>query len=564
MKLSFKAFSRFKQILFPSQYLYFSYPKSSSVDERADMASFADKGYCSNVSVFAAIKQITTKCAAVPWRLYRVENREKFRRFRAAEARSKLHPKTLRFKEESLEADDEHPINEMLWRPNALQSWTEFIEATIGFKNVMGNSFCYGAKPTSGANAKRIQALYPLHPTQVRINAADWPAPVLSYTYNNRPVPAEDILHLKYFNPELPTMRLGLSPVEVVLQQIIQTNSYGQWNTSLVRNMGQIPGVLRAKVAKLTKPQIQQIKNQFLTQVAGEYNAGLPIVTDMEFDWTPTAFTPKDIDWINGFKLAANLIALAFEIPPELLGDSEHKTYNSMPEAIRYFYYSKIIPELDALRDGFNRWLIPPWEEERTKLWLDYNLEDIPILQEERSAVIERVTKLWTSGIVTLNQALEKLGEPDIGPEGDVRLLPLGAQPIAPGELVGEQPEEEVEKAVEFLRSRGIAEFGGNGEDKAKPQDHPLVLRLDSFEKSFSERLAEVKDEMTQEVGRLKGSLSRSIEAVAESVAERREPEEPVNVHVEVKNEQRPIDRRITLERQEGGVYVATVKDKED
>jgi HK97 family phage portal protein len=464
-----KLFARLKQAVFPSQYLSFLYPASWSAQGKADMQSFADKGYSSNVSVFSAIKQVTTKCASIPWRLYRVTNTTKFHHFKSLEKQSKLGWQTMARKDEALEADDSHPINELLWQPNGVQSWTEFVESVIAFKHVMGNAFIYGATPKEGLNVKRIQALYPWNPLKVTVEAPEFPAPVTDYLYNGRDrIPPENVLHLKYFNPEVETERVGLSPIEVIIQQVMQTNSYGQWNTSLVRNMGTQPGILKVKTTKLSKDKRKDIEAQFQSGQAGEYRAGIPIITDGDLDWLPIGFTPKDIEWVNGFKLAANQIALAFEIPPELLGDSEHKTYNSMPEAIRYFYYGKIIPEMDSLRDGLNRWLIPAWEESKGKLWLDYNLEDIEILQEERSAVVERVTKLWTTGLVTMNQALAKLGEPEIGPEGEIRLLPLGAQPMAPGELLGGgTTEEQVAKAIEFLEAHGLPEFGGNGHEEA-------------------------------------------------------------------------------------------------
>ena len=421
--------SRFKAALpFSNRFSAFlEFPRFHTVWMTADPESFAEMGYGSNAHVFAAIRSITTKCTAIPWRVYNVVNKKAFARFKEFDRVDKGSRIAARFKDEALEANDVHPLNDLFVKPNYLQTWAEFIENVIGFKEIMGNAFIWGGRVDGGDNKGRIKMIFPMSPSVVKIQAGPYPQEIDGYTFHEKPIPKEDVLHLRYFNPRLNGRRIGLSPLEVLIKQITQTNSFAEANATLAQSMFRIPGLLQIKGKKLDKKARQEIREQFVQEQRGE-NLGLPIVTDADFTWQDIAFNPKDVDWVNGFKLSAMQIAMAFEVPPELLGDSEHKTYNTVPEAIRYFYFSKIIPEMGSLRDGLNQWLVPEWEEQPGTLWIDFDINGIEILQEERTAVMDRAIKGWQSGLYTLNEGLKKIGEPEIGPDGQVRLLPMGAQ----------------------------------------------------------------------------------------------------------------------------------------
>ena len=429
---------RVKELIpFSNRFTFFSnYPTFHTVWMHSDPESFAEKGYAENVYVFSAIRQITTKCAAIPWRIYNITNGKALARFKSLDGKSRASEEGRRLKDEALEANDTHPLNDLFYKPNYLQNWSEFVESVIAFKHIMGNAFIWGGRLDTGEEKGKIKSIFPMSPSVVKVKAGPYPAPIDGYEFHNKPVPKEDVLHLRYFDPRLTGTRIGLSPIEVLLKQVTMTNSFTETNTTLVQNLFRIPGILSILGLKSTdKDKRQQIREQFIEDQGGE-NRGLPVIVGSDIKWQDIAYNPKDVDWINGFKISAQQIAMGFEMPPELLGDSEHKTYNSMPEAIRYFYFGKIIPEMAALRDGLNQWLVPQWELKPDTIWMDFDINGIEILQEERTAVMDRAVKGLDGGLYTINQALKKIGEPEIGDEGEVRFIPLGAQIFGPGDLL--------------------------------------------------------------------------------------------------------------------------------
>lgn len=452
---------RLKALLpFSNRFTFFSsYPTYHTVFTSADVESFADKGYASNPDVFAAIREITTKCSAIPWKVYDVKNQKALARFKAFDPQGRVSFEGRRAKDEALEANDTHPLNDLFYKPNYLQTWTEFVEAVFAFKHIMGNSFIWGGRLDTGDNRGKIKMLFPMSPSIVTVKAEDWPAPIDGYQFKGKDVAKEDVLHLKFLDPRQGHGRMGLSPIEVALANIDQSNTWTKTNTTLGQNMFQKSGILKFKGKKLTKEQRQDIKSQF-NQSQGGDNQGSPIVTDADFEYEDISFNPKDIEWVQGFTQATRQIVKVFQVPAEILSP-ERSTYENLNSAIRYFYFSKIIPEMCSLRDGLNQWLVPEWEKTPGTLWLDFDINGIEILQEERSALMKRTIDAWEAGLYTKNMALKKIGESEIGPDGEIYLLPMGAQVFTADEMAagtggGANPQEQLAAAIDYLKKQGI------------------------------------------------------------------------------------------------------------
>ncbi len=67
-------------------------------------------------------------------------------------------------------------------------------------------------------------------------------------------------------------------------------------------------------------------------------NAGRPLLLEGGLDWKTMSLSPKDMDFIEAKHVAAREIALAFGVPPMLLGIPGDNTYSNYPEANRTFW----------------------------------------------------------------------------------------------------------------------------------------------------------------------------------------------------------------------------------
>ncbi len=94
-------------------------------------------------------------------------------------------------------------------------------------------------------------------------------------------------------------------------------------------------------------------------------------------------FSPADMDFINAKHVSAREIALAFGVPPMLLGIPGDNTYANYQEANRALWRQTILPLLDKAADALNGWLAPKFGPQ---FRLVYDMDAIPALSAERDA----------------------------------------------------------------------------------------------------------------------------------------------------------------------------------
>lgn len=364
-------------------------------------ASFAKEGYQANVYVFACIRQIAMACAGIPWLVYRKGRRG------------------------TVEELDDHPLAGLLRRPNPWQGGSRFIENVVGYLMLSGNSYIEAVGPERGAPRE----LYALRPDRMKVIPGNAQQLVAGYQYTVGGATVtfgpEEILHLKLFNPL--DDWYGMSPIEAAARSIDQNNESRAWNVALLQNSARPPGALVAE-QELQEEQFNRLKEQIKEQYSGAKNAGRPLLLEGGLDWKEMGLSPADMHWLEGLKLSAREIAIAFGVPPELIGDSENKTYSNWSESRKAFYEETVLPLMDWLRDELNNWLAPQFGDDR--IYLDYDRDEIEALQEDRAEVWDRALKAVEKGVLTPNEARVLLGYEEV-PGADVLMIPGNMMPLA-------------------------------------------------------------------------------------------------------------------------------------
>ena len=104
-------------------------------------------------------------------------------------------------------------------------------------------------------------------------------------------------------------------------------------------------------------------------------------------DWKPMALSPAELDFVELKHQAAREIALAFGVPPQLLGIPGDNTYANYAEANRAFWRSTVIPLVMRVADDLSFWLGAGFGG--VKLVAD--LDGVEALAEDRAALWARV-----------------------------------------------------------------------------------------------------------------------------------------------------------------------------
>ena len=116
------------------------------------------------------------------------------------------------------------------------------------------------------------------------------------------------------------------------------------------------------------------------------------------------SLSPKDMDFMEAKHTAAREIALAFGVPPMLLGIPGDNTYANYQEANRAFWRHTVLPLANRIAGAFAQWLGPGFSE---GLALIVDTDRVDALSADRDLLWERVSK---ASFLTTNEKREMLG----------------------------------------------------------------------------------------------------------------------------------------------------------
>src|SRR4030095_11063266 len=93
-------------------------------------------------------------------------------------------------------------------------------------------------------------------------------------------------------------------------------------------------------------------KTELEAQFSGSPNAGRPLLLEGGLKWQPLSLTPADMDFVALKEGAARDIALAFGVPPVLVGLPGDGTYAHAREWGRALHRKTILPMAERILDG--------------------------------------------------------------------------------------------------------------------------------------------------------------------------------------------------------------------
>jgi HK97 family phage portal protein len=106
-------------------------------------------------------------------------------------------------------------------------------------------------------------------------------------------------------------------------------------------------------------------------------------------DWKPLSLSPKGDGFRGGQERGRREIALAFGVPPLLLGLAGDNTHANYAEANRAFYRQTVIPLAKRTAQSLVAWLGPAFGDQQMQLEPD--LDAVEALADERESLWRRV-----------------------------------------------------------------------------------------------------------------------------------------------------------------------------
>ena len=193
------------------------------------------------------------------------------------------------------------------------------------------------------------------------------------------------VAHFKALHPR--DDHYGMGCIEAAIAAASVHNRAAKWNKALLDNAARPSGALSyepADGAVLSADQFKRLKEELASEFSGSGNAGRPLLLEGGLKWQALSLTPADMDFVALKEGAARDIALAFGVPPVLVGLPGDATYANAREAGRALYRQTILPMaarvLNALSAMLSDWIGPvrlavdtdqisELAEDRAKLW---------------------------------------------------------------------------------------------------------------------------------------------------------------------------------------------------
>jgi len=349
-----------------------------------DTVSLTRTGFAGNPVGFRSVKLIAEAAAALPMICQDAE-----RRYEA------------------------HPVLRLLARPNGAQGRAEFLEALFAQLLLSGNGYVEAVSPDGGVPAE----LHVLRSDRMSLvpGADGWP---VGYEYavgaKRHRYRAESVCHIRSFHPQ--DDHYGFSPMQAAASALDVHNAASRWSKALLDNAARPSGAIVYRGADgagtMTTDQFERLQSEMEAHHQGARNAGRPMLLEGGLDWKPMGFSPSDMEFQKTKEAAAREIALAFGVPPMLLGIPGDATYANYAEANRAFYRLTVLPVAAKVLSALSHWLAG-FTGEMAELRPD--LDQVPALSVERDAQWRRVAE---AEFLSPAEKRAMLGLPKLSEEG--------------------------------------------------------------------------------------------------------------------------------------------------
>ena len=319
------------------------------------------QGYERNAIVYRCVRLIAENAASVPWLVY-----------------------------ETGADDDAHPLARLLARPNPNEAGPALLESVFSNLALFGNAYVEAVSVDGSP-----RELYSLRPDRMAVapGPRGWPA-AFEYRigadvvrYVVEPDGRSPVLHLKLFHPL--DDHYGFAPLCAAQTPLDVHNAASAWSKALLDNSARPSGALVYAGADgaLSDEQFERLKAELDENFSGARNAGRPLLLEGGLDWKALSLSPKDMDFAQARHDAAREIALAFGVPPLLLGLRGDNTHANYAEANRAFWRQTIIPLVQRTQKSVEAWLSHDFPD----VTIAADLDRLDALAAEREAEWRRI-----------------------------------------------------------------------------------------------------------------------------------------------------------------------------
>lgn len=353
-------------------------------------------------AVYRAVALISGDIAMLPWHLHE----------KAGDARVQL---------------PDHPVADLLNRqPNPEMKAVDFKQAIQGHALTWGNGYAEIERARDGTPI----ALWPLLPNMtrpVRLDSGELAYEVRSMGGEATLIRRENMFHVH--GPSFDGI-VGYSPIRLAALSLSMAKASEQFGASFFSAAARPSGALKHP-GKVGDDTMARIRSSWKETYGGVSNAGRTVILDQGFEYQQIGLPPDEAQFIESRKFSVIEVARWFGVPPHKIGDIEKTTVGNIEEQNTSY-------KIDTLDPWVTQWQ----QEADTKLLTGGRVHARMNLNSRMRADTKSRGEFYKMlngmGVLSVNEIRAKEDMDPIGPEGDVRYVPLNM-----GRLGEERPESE-------------------------------------------------------------------------------------------------------------------------
>jgi len=385
-------------------YRYMNAGSPHMIDSTAQ--NYISQGYTYNSLIYSIINYMMTTASTVKWKL---EERKG---------------------DEIVEEIFDHEFLDLWAEPNKDQTTSEFIEANLLYKYTTGNDYIYAPKLENGKNRGKVVSMEVMPAHEVTPIFGNVLEPVRGYqllgSMYEREMPAEDVIHIKYINPDVRSQSpgVGLSPLKSLVVVLTQNNDAWRSLASSFQN-GIPPGFISRDGSSIdsdfTIDQAEKLEERLSGRHAGPHNRNKISAIGGNAKWNQIGLSPVDMNILESIKVSFIQVCNVFKFPAPLLNYDQSLTYNNYTESQRILWTNTLKQDLEIIGQKVTRHNLSGGAYgDNLTLRPDYS--QVEALQANKQEQAAWLSLAWW---IKANRKQEIMGE-EVDPEMDKYMIPAG------------------------------------------------------------------------------------------------------------------------------------------
>lgn len=319
---------------------------------------------------------------------------------------------------DSWEVINNTSIHELMESPNVSKgyTWDDIEEQRAVYLLASGDNFMIG---NTQIDSTMIEEVDILPSPQVLIESTqDFFMPQFQYRFElgttRRTFDRSQVQHVRNFNPGYNTVQeslRGLSIIQVARSVVRVGNARWDANAALIEQKGALGMVTDKSNRPMTNPEAKAVQGDFDGRANGLGNQGKVVVTNKDLNFIKMAMSPADLQLVESGVITLRAICNLYGVDSSLFNDPANKTFNNRLEAEKALFTNVIMPMAKKI-DEADTMFIAKNHFPAGNVRMRKDFSGVDVLQKDNFKKAQSLTLMKTSGILTTNQVLQKLGEP--------------------------------------------------------------------------------------------------------------------------------------------------------